>query len=123
MRVRTAKQRAQRIDLNYFKHSHGLKRWRVLLSMGLPIAALLLVSAYVAAGSRTPYSAGPVSKAHAFAEMRCEVCHTGSAASRKPGDPPAAFRAHTTDAACLTCHDAPAHAANQTPPPACATCH
>ena len=36
MRVRTAKQRAQRIDLNYFKHPHGLKRWRILLSLAAP---------------------------------------------------------------------------------------
>ena len=115
MRVRTAKQRAQRIDLNYFKHAHGLKRWRILLSLALPAAALLWVSAYAAAGSRPPYSAGPVSSAHAFAEMRCEVCHTAAAT--------AGFRAHTTDTACLTCHDAPAHAENQTPPPPCATCH
>jgi predicted CXXCH cytochrome family protein len=116
MRVRTAKQRAQRIDLNYFKHARGMKKWRILLSMALPVAAILWVSAFAAAGSRAPYSAGPVSSAHAFAEMRCEVCHTGAAAT-------AGFRAHTTDTACLTCHDAPKHAANQTPEPACATCH
>jgi predicted CXXCH cytochrome family protein len=116
MRVRTAKQRAQRIDLNYFKHPHGLKRWRMLLSLALPLAALLWVSAYAAAGSRKPYSAGPVSSAHAFAERRCEVCHTGAGAT-------AGFRAHTTDNACLTCHDAPVHAVNQTTPQPCATCH
>ena len=116
MRVRTAKQRAQRIDLNYFKHAHGMKKWRIMLSLALPVAAILWVSAFAAAGSRAPYSAGPVSSAHAFAEMRCEVCHTGAAAT-------AGFRAHTTDTACLTCHDAPKHAANQTPEPACATCH
>jgi hypothetical protein len=126
MRVRTAKQRAQRIDLNYFKHAHGLKRWRVLLSLVLPIAALLWVSALAAGGSRTPYSAGPVSSAHAFVEMRCEVCHTGSDTPRdprRPGDPQRGFRAHATDTACMACHDAPAHAVNQTTPQACATCH
>src|SRR5258708_5718877 len=137
MRVRTAKQRAQRIDLNYFKHPHGVKRWRMLLSIALPLAALLWVSAYAAAGNRQPYSAGPVSSAHAFAEMRCEVCHTGSTVPRVPRDPrpdprpdtrdprpaTAGFRAHTTDAACMTCHDAPAHAVNQTTPQPCATCH
>src|SRR5476651_993598 len=102
MRVRTAKQLAERIDLNYFKHSRGLTRWRILLSAALPIVALLWVAGFAATGSRRPYSAGPVSSAHAFAEMRCEVCHTGAAA-------PAGFRAHTTDTACRTCHDAPAH--------------
>jgi len=126
MRVRTAKQRAQRIDLNYFKHAHGLKRWRVLLSLGLPIAALLWVSALAAGGSLAPYSAGPVSSAHAFVEMRCEVCHTGPDTPRdprRPRNPERGFRAHATDAACVACHDAPAHAVNQITPQACATCH
>ena len=116
MRVRTAKTLAERIDLNYFKHARGLRRWRYVLSAAVPLAAVLWVSAYAAAGSRTPYSPGPVSTAHAFAEMRCEVCHTGSTVTAK-------FRSHTTDTACLTCHDGPAHAANQTPAPACAACH
>ena len=128
MRVRTAKQRAQRIDLNYFKHAGGMKRWRVLLSLALPIAALLWVSVFAAAGNRRPYSAGPVSSAHAFAEMRCELCHTGPGTPRDAPDPrtprdPWPFRAHTTDRACLTCHDAPAHTVNQTAPQTCATCH
>ena len=116
MRVRTAKQRAQRIDLNYFKHPHGMKRWRILLSLIVPVAALLYVTAFAAAGSRKPYSPGPVSSAHGFTEMKCEACHTAAGAT-------AGFRAHTTDAACLTCHDAPKHAVNETPAPACSTCH
>jgi hypothetical protein len=122
MRVRTAKQRAQRIDLNYFKQVRGLPRWRMLLSLALPVAALAWVAVVAASGNRSAFSPGPVSTAHAFAERRCEVCHTGG---RDPRVAPDArpFRAHTTDAACVTCHDAPAHAINQTPPPACATCH
>ena len=123
MRVRTAKQRAQRIDLDYFKRAHGLKRWRVRLSLALPMAALLWVSAYAAAGSRAPYSAGLVSSAHAFAENRCEVCHTGSADPRIPRDPRPWFLAHTTDAACRSCHDAPKHSVTQRSEPACSTCH
>jgi predicted CXXCH cytochrome family protein len=120
MRVRTAKKLAQRIDLYYFKHAHGMRRWRILLSIALPIAAVIWVSGLAAAGSRRAYSAGPVSSAHAFAETKCEACHGGGRAAAVP---PPMFRAHTTDAACLTCHDAPAHAANQTAPPGCAACH
>jgi predicted CXXCH cytochrome family protein len=126
MRVRTAKKLAERIDLYYFTRPKGMRRWRILLSLALPIAAVLWVSVFAAAGNRTTYSAGPVSSAHAFTEKKCEACHSGPA---DPGAPrgarraPPLFRAHSSDAACLTCHDAPAHAVNQTPPPACATCH
>src|SRR5215207_339967 len=116
MRVRTAKTLAQRIDLYYFKRARGMRRWRYLLSAAAPLVALAWVSGFAAAGSRAPYSPGPVSGAHAFTELRCEACHAGSTA-------PVSFRAHTTDTACLTCHDAPVHAANQTPAPSCATCH
>jgi predicted CXXCH cytochrome family protein len=116
MRVRTAKSLAERIDLHYFKRAHGMRRWRTVLSAAAPLAALLWVGALTASGSRRAYSPGSVSAAHAFAENRCEVCHTA------PPNP-SAFRSHTTDAACLTCHDGPVHAANQPSSPACASCH
>ena len=125
MRVRTAKTLAQRIDLYYFTRARGMRRWRILLSIAIPALALLWVVVLAAAGSRRPYSPGPVSSAHAFTEMKCEACHTGSSGDgdpRRPGGT-AAFRAHASDRACLSCHDAPAHAGNQTPPPGCAACH
>ena len=131
MRIRTAKQRAQRIDLYYFTHARGMRRLRILLSAALPVAALLWIGGMAAAGSRQPYSAGPVSSAHAFAEAKCEVCHRSAAehaeqrgmAAEHAEHAERRFRRHTTDGACLTCHDAPPHAANQTPPPSCAACH
>ena len=119
MRIRTAKTLAERIDLHYFKRAYGMRRWRYIFSAAAPLAALLWVGALTASGSRTPYSPGPLSAAHAFVEHRCEVCHGGP----KGAAPPSAFRAHTTEAACLTCHDGPAHAPNQPPAPGCATCH
>jgi predicted CXXCH cytochrome family protein len=124
MRVRTAKTLAQRIDLYYFTRARGMRRWRILLSIAIPALALLWVVVLAAAGSRRPYSPGPVSSAHAFTEMKCEACHTGSAGDGGPrAGVTAAFRAHASDRACLSCHDAPVHAANQTPPPGCASCH
>src|SRR5687768_17275029 len=131
MRTRTAKKLAQRIDLNYFKRPKGMRRWKGLLSLVVPAAALVWLGTLAAAGSRAVYSSGPVSSAHAFVEAKCEVCHT-------PAD--TSFRAHVSDTACLTCHDAPPHPPS--PPaaamagqagassatavhgtPACATCH
>ena len=119
MRTRTAKKLAQRIDMSYFKRAHPLRRWRTLLSMAAPLVGLVWLGGLAAAGSRAPYSSGPVSTSHAFAERRCEVCHVRDAS----------FRAHVPDLACLTCHDGPAHpnpatvAASAKPAPACATCH
>jgi predicted CXXCH cytochrome family protein len=99
MRTRTAKKLAQRIDLNYFKRPHPLRRWRTVLSIAAPTVGLLWLGGMAAAGSMAPYSSGPVSSAHAFAEPRCEVCHVRETT----------FRAHVGDKACLTCHDGPAH--------------
>jgi predicted CXXCH cytochrome family protein len=132
MRTRTAKKLAQRIDLSYFKRPHPLRRWRTLLSIAAPVAGLLWLGGFAIAGSRAPYSSGPVSTAHAFAELRCEVCHVRDTS----------FRAHVTDMACTTCHDGPPHPGAPSPPdapsapsapsapgapgapgPACATCH
>ena len=116
MRTRSAKKLAQRIDLNYFKRPHPLRRWRTLLSIAAPAIGLVWLGGMAIAGSRAPYSSGPVTQAHAFVEMKCEVCHASDTA----------FRAHPPERACLTCHDAPAHtltapAGHETP--ACATCH
>jgi hypothetical protein len=113
-RTRTAKSLARRIDMNYFKRLHPFRRWRLLLSIGAPLVVLLFLGAFAAAGSRAPYSSGPVSAAHQVFGQRCELCHTTATT---------AFRAHVSDMSCVACHDAPAHKTNQTDTPACASCH
>lgn len=117
MRTRTAKKLAQRIDLNYFKRAHGLRRVRLVLSIAAPALGLLWLGGMAAAGSRAPYSSGPVSSAHAFVENKCEVCHQRDDS----------FRAHVTDTGCLTCHAGPTHLPATTPSamkePGCANCH
>lgn len=113
MRTRTAKKLAQRIDLSYFKRPHPLRRWRTILSIAAPVLGLVWLGGLALAGSRAPYSSGPVSTAHAFAEQRCEVCHVRDTS----------LRAHATDMACTTCHDGPQHSEKLGTVPACATCH
>lgn len=96
----------------------------MLLSIAAPALGLLWLGSMAMAGSRAPYSSGPVSSAHAFTERKCEACHQRDDS----------FRAHVGDKACLTCHAGPAHppsppsgaSARQAAPvsgPGCATCH
>lgn len=120
MRTRTAKKLAQRIDLDYFKQVRGMRRWRGLLSLAAPLAALLWLGSLAAAGDRTIYSTGPLSNAHAFVDAKCEVCHTNEGS----------FRSHVADTGCLACHDAPPHPgpvphaeAVGHATPECASCH
>lgn len=113
-RVRTTKTLAKRIDLQYFSRPHPFRRWRLWLSVAIPVATLGWFMAQRATGQRV-YSSGPLSFSHAVLGRRCEVCHVTQAG---------VFRSEVTDAACLKCHDAPAHHADEaTFTPACGSCH
>ncbi len=113
-RVRTAKSLAQRIDLDYFKRLHPFRRWKFLLSVAVPLVAVVWVAALGIADHSRPYSAGPMSAAHAFVGSRCEVCHATTAGF---------FLRHVKDNACKSCHDGPVHQTRQTFTPSCASCH
>ena len=112
--TRTGKDRARRIEPDYVTRRHVFRHWKLMLAVAAPLAAIVWIAWLGAAGSRAPYSAGPVAAAHASFGTRCEVCH--------PSSTPA-VRSHVTTEACLACHDAPAHKVNQTSTPACASCH
>jgi hypothetical protein len=110
----TTKKLAQRIDLNYFKRPHPLRRWRSILSVALPVLALLwLVWAGLTRNTRV-YSSGKMSAGHAVLAARCDECHVREASS---------FSAGANDRACVACHDGPIHHANQLFTPKCSTCH
>lgn len=111
-RTRTAKKLAQRINLDYFKRSHPIPHWRMLLSIGLTAAGLAWLG-WDALSGKQAYNAGPVSRAHTLLTNNCAACHAAKAL----------FGAKVTDAACLACHDAPAHQAKQIFTPACTECH
>ncbi len=112
-RVRTAKKLAQRIDLQYFKKLRGFRRWKLLLSIAVPLIAAGWLLAERVTSKSAVYSAGPVSSAHAVFGQNCATCHVQNAG----------FSAPVQDKACLACHDAPLHHANQTVTPACSSCH
>ncbi|MBI3670167.1 MAG: hypothetical protein HY237_10355 [Acidobacteria bacterium] len=111
---RTTRKLAQRINLNYFERPHPLRRWRLLLSLALPAAAVLWLGWHGAARDNRVYSSGALSSAHAVLAAECGLCHISRAG---------VFREHANDQACLACHDGPIHHANQTFTPSCASCH
>jgi hypothetical protein len=111
---RTTKKLAQRIDLNYFKRPHPFRRWRFLVSLAVPLAAILWLAWYGLTGNSRVYSSGQISPAHAFLGAKCDSCHVRTVGF---------LRAKTSDQACLSCHDGPIHHANQTFTPNCASCH
>lgn len=113
-RTRTTKKLARRIDLQYFTRPHPLRRWRLWLSLAVPLLAIGWLLNQRAHGSQAAYSRGPLSQSHAVFTEQCSLCHVTRAG---------AFFKEVSDDACLSCHDGPQHQSNQTFAPRCATCH
>jgi hypothetical protein len=113
-RIRTTKNLAKRMDLQYFKQAHPLRSWRLWLSILVPVVAVGWFAAQ-RANSQKIYSSGPLSSAHAVLGKQCNVCHVTTLGF---------FRAKVSDGACSKCHDAPAHHADKVVFTAsCGSCH
>jgi len=113
-RVRTTKNLAQRMDLQYFKQPHPLRTWRLWLSIVVPVIAVAWFAAE-RASSQKILSSGPLSAAHAVLGKKCNVCHVTTLRI---------FRAKVSDDACSKCHDAPAHHADKVASTvSCGSCH
>jgi hypothetical protein len=111
-RIRTTKQLAQRIQLDYFKKSFPLPLWKRRLSYGLVAVGLLWLGWDAFAGKHA-YNAGPLSQGHRIVAGNCQACHLQQGS----------WEMRATDAACTACHNAPAHQAKQLFTPSCASCH
>ena len=130
------KARAQRVDHEYYNKPHPWRTQMRLLSVGIPIVALLALGALamIPSGANV-YMPGPVSTKHQIFAERCEECHE----QVKDAQGKLVF-GEVTDAKCNNCHDGPIHAKNQKYPfhktsfslngkqveyqaPGCATCH
>ncbi len=113
-RVRTTKNLAKRMDLQYFRQPHPLRSWQLWLSVLIPVVALGWFAAE-RASSQKIYSSGPLSAAHAVLGKQCNVCHVTTLG---------VFRATVSDDACSKCHGAPAHHAdNVVSTVSCGSCH
>ena len=113
-RTRTTKKLAQRIDLDYFKRPSPLRHWRFVLSVALPVLAILWLAWYAVRSDRRVYSAGQLSTAHAVLSKQCSACHVTQMGF---------FGEKVADQKCLACHDGAIHQATQAFTPSCASCH
>ncbi|MBZ5705621.1 MAG: hypothetical protein LAN63_09720 [Acidobacteriia bacterium] len=113
-RTRTTKTLAKRMDLQYFAKPHPLRRWRLWLSVAIPVVALVWIVSQQATGEKA-YSSGPLASSHAVFGKKCEVCHESTLGF---------FSKQVSDKKCLACHDAPAHHEEKASfTPACGACH
>jgi hypothetical protein len=122
-RTYTTKSRAKRIALDYFKRPHPLRRAKLVLSIALPLVAVVVVAVHAVRGDRRLYTSGPVSTAHALFGARCEDCHSAPPSTAAGAAPINAFFVPVSDLACSLCHDGPVHQNNQGFTPACSSCH
>jgi predicted CXXCH cytochrome family protein len=118
-RLRTAKKLGTRHDLSYFKRWTRGRRWKLGLSVAIPVLALTWLVLRGFQGDSMAYSSGPMSHAHAVFGKECSNCHANMVAGIRL----AAFKNNATDSACLACHQAPSHHADQAFTPTCASCH
>lgn len=116
---RTAKSLGTRHDRNYFRNWTPARKWRVGLTIALPLIACVWLLAHTVRGSSTPYSSGPLAPQHNVFANNCEACH----ASKKNLFGSVAFQKHVTDQACQDCHNAPLHQATEKFTPECSECH
>lgn len=112
-RVRTTKSLAKRIDLQYFTRRSVFGKWRLWLSVGIPVLGVAWLVYARVARNQNVYTKGPLSSAHAVLTTNCSLCHVTQAS----------FRATVPDKACIGCHDAPAHNQRQVFTPSCSSCH
>ncbi|HKD05845.1 MAG TPA: hypothetical protein VKB79_08080 [Bryobacteraceae bacterium] len=113
MRIRTTKKLGQRVDRSYVRELFPIPLWRRILTAGALTIALAWLGLYAIARNQTPYTAGPLTQAHAFLGKQCATCHGSSAGIAK----------QVADQRCAACHDAPIHNLEQAKTPVCVDCH
>ena len=115
----TTKGRAKRIQLDYFKRPHPLRRWRLVLSIAASLLAAFGLAGFALRGNQRIYNSGPVSTAHAMFGTQCGSCHVPTAGPPEAGG----FFRRPSDQSCSACHAGPIHHENQVGPQTCTSCH
>jgi predicted CXXCH cytochrome family protein len=135
--MESAKQKALRMPLDYYRQATALDRAKV----GLTLAASLVAAGYVAwaclggGSSVRQFSPGPLAAAHSAWEDRCSACHVDFAPLREDAagtalvarlmSEPGPYVRAAGQARCRACHRGPAHHGNQIAGEvrSCAGCH
>jgi predicted CXXCH cytochrome family protein len=112
-RTRTTKKLAQRINLNYFKRTYPLPRWKRILSVIAVGLGVTWLGWAVLTGKQSAFNAGPLAQGHTILTNNCSSCHVSAGG----------FGTKVVETACQACHNAPMHQAKQTFTPACTSCH
>src|SRR6267143_239031 len=115
----TTKGRAKRIQLDYFKRLHPFRRWRLILSLAVPLLAGLALAGFALRGNQRIFNSGPVSTAHAMFGAQCADCHVPIEGKEGAGG----FFRRPSDQSCSACHAGPIHHENQVGPQTCTSCH
>ncbi len=133
----SGKRRGSRIELDYYRSSDGLSRWRGRLCLLVILTAAGWIGLEAIAGrdraaparffepSRLA-SKGPLAQAHAMWDSTCRACHLPFTPINPSRWAPAfATGSHAGDYRCRTCHAAPVHHQSERADdiPACAECH
>ncbi len=133
----TGKRRGSRIELDYYRGSDGLSRWRGRLCLLVILAAAgWLGLEAIASRDRATWgrsfepsrlaSKGPLAQAHAMWDSTCQACHLPfTPINHSRWAPAIGTGSHASDDRCRTCHAAPIHHQSERPDqvPACAECH
>ncbi len=119
--LESGKQRAGRLSLDYYR----TKSWKPKSIAALLICVTVLCAAaamFVGRGQAN-FSPGPLSRAHAAWDQKCQACHTGLSSISDQS-----AQTHISEATCQQCHQMPAHHANEQLSaallsPNCVSCH
>lgn len=122
---RTSKSIVQRIDSDYYKKQHWLRRWRQIASWSLFVIPLAWCLAALAVGDHRMYQAAPLSEAHKFIGNDCRQCHTQAWEPVRRLLFLDSSITSTPDDACLKCHAVGDHSPLQVAADIgkCGSCH
>lgn len=109
-RTRTTKSLASRIELDYYRRVHPLRRWRKQLAAAAFIVPFAGLFASAKFGDESEWSPGRVAPSHAAIASDCRSCHGAEGT--------------VTDLACSRCHEGELHVPGNDPAASeCASCH